>query len=170
MTQIDDNWKNEKLNGAAWDLPEPDDPNDIWDVPWEGTLEFTYFQTKLDPRSEEAAHLSCKPAAVAGIITLLKERAASLGSASGLEFLRETAIHLWFAWEDAQAICDIFKCKEFDHFDYANCWVVLYPRLIGFEEHRDEIWARIAMQARPGLSIAHVISSSVLLRARVVCL
>ena len=85
--EVDDNWSDEKLNGSSWNLPEPPDPDQIWEVPWEGTLEFKYVQTKLDPASAEAGHLAATEDGVRGILQLVQERAASLGAPSGLEFL-----------------------------------------------------------------------------------
>ena len=47
--ETDDNWKDEKFNGQPWQHAEGDDPEQLWEVPWEGILEFTYQQTKLVP-------------------------------------------------------------------------------------------------------------------------
>jgi hypothetical protein len=34
----DDNWKNERKDGAPWELPEPEvNPEEMWPVPREGT-------------------------------------------------------------------------------------------------------------------------------------
>jgi len=122
----------------------------MWEVPWDGVLEFVYFQTKLDPASAVGAHLAAKPHAIQGVLQLVRERASSLGAPSGHEFLRETAIHMWFVYKDALSIVQVFGSKEFDHFDLAAAWAILYPRVISFADHRDAIWAQIPDKARAG--------------------
>jgi len=137
-----DNWKEETFNGQKFDLEEGESPEDLWDVPWEGVLSFTYMQTKMIPTEKSAV----SDEVMLRLEVLIRQRIDSLGIASVMEFLTEMAPHLYFTFDQATAITSVLGNSQYD---YAALWAVLYPRIVGFKKHREKIIDKLKPETLP---------------------
>lgn len=107
-----ENWQDEKLDGAPFEVPEPPDGS-VWEranpsafqLPEEGELQVTYHCTRLPPTSLDVLHSEM----MRSLVTLLRDVLMVQGPEAALAVLQLAEYEMYFTAENAAFVVQLFE-------------------------------------------------------------